>query len=175
MFLVIIICIVFVAIALFILINSNNTAWDGTLYSTSIVYLNGCLGYQSGVEVKIEANTEKITIDKKYSIIIQNISDMRIIKTKQLTEQQKNIIGRAIIGTLLAGGIGGIIGGISGAGTTKKTEEVDILYVTYKDGNNIEQTMSFAIINLAEKSWLLTGWANGLIGRINGRKVLITN
>jgi hypothetical protein len=162
-------------ICFYILKSINSRSKKGNLSPTSIIYLNGCLGYQSGVEVKIQANPDRIIIDGKYHIPIQKISEIKIVQTKQLTEQQKSVIGRSIIGILLAGGIGGIIGGISGIGATKKTEDVEILYITYKDINEIEQTMSFALMKLAEKSFFLNSWVYGVIERIPNKSILTVN
>jgi len=173
--LIVLVCTIIVILCFIILGSFNNDAISGNLSPTPVIYLNGCLNYQSGVKIKIQANFDKITVDKKYYISIQRISEMKITKTKQLTEQQKNIIGRAVIGTLITGGIGGIIGGISGLGTTKNTEDIEILYVTYMDINDIEQTMSFALMNLAEKSFFLNSWIYGMIERINKKKCLSIN
>lgn len=172
---VIIVCIIISIICFFILKSANSAAENGSLSSTQVIYLNGFPDYQSGVEVKIQANTNTFTIDNKYHIPIQKITDIKIAKTKQLTDKQKNIIGRAIIGTLIGGEIGGIIGGMSGIGTAKKTEDVEILYITYKDQNENEKNISFAITNLAEKSLFLNSWVLGMNQRINTRKILVTN
>lgn len=172
---VIIVCIIISTICFLILKSANTSAENGYLSPTSVIYLNGFLNYQSGVEVKIQANTNTFTIDNKHHIPIQEIIEIKIVKTKQLTEKQKNVIGRAIVGTLIGGGIGGIIGGVSGIGTTKKTEDVEILYITHKDKNGNEKNISFAIINLAEKSLFLNSWVLGMNQKINTKKILVTN
>lgn len=144
----------------------NIKAKNGNLASTSVIYLNGYLGYQSGVDVNIQANPDMIIIDGKHQIPIQKISNVQITQTKQLTEEQKSVIGRAVVGTLLAGGIGGLVGGMSGVGVAKKTEDVEILYITHKDTNNIDHTISFAWRSIDEKSVVLNSWVSGLIDKI---------
>ena len=173
--LIVLICAIIVILCFIILGSINNGATNGNLSPTPVIYLNGCLNYHSGVEIKIQANLDKIIVDGKYYISIQKISEMKITKTKQLTEQQKNVIGRAVIGTLLAGGVGAIIGSISGVGTTKKTEDVEILYITYKDTSELEKTMSFALMNLAEKSFFLNSWVHGVISRIGNNRDITEN
>ena len=144
MVILIITCIVISLICFLILKGSNTMAKQGNLSPTPIIYLNGCLGYQSGVKIKIQSSADKIVIDGKYQILVKKVSEVKIVKTKQLTEKQKNIIGHAIIGILIAGGIGGIIGSISGVGSNKKTEDIEILYITYRDINEFSRKIIFS-------------------------------
>jgi hypothetical protein len=167
---VIVISVIVVFISFLILRSADNSATNGDLSPTSVKYLNGYLNYQSGVDVKIQADPNRILIDGKYHIPMQKISEIKIAKTKQLTEQQKNVIGRAVIGTILAGPVGGLVGGASGIGTIKKTEDVEILYITYKDEKELEQTMSFTLNNLAEKSFFLNSWVYGTMMRLHQKR-----
>jgi len=145
--------------------NTNQKATKGNLSSTSVIYVNGCLGYQSGVEVKIQATTNSITVDEKYHIPVQKILDVKFTKTKQLVNRQNNVVGRAIVGTIIAGPVGAIVGGVSGAGNTTKTEDIEILNITYKDMNETEQNISFSWGKNEEKSVILNSWVLGLTNR----------
>lgn len=166
---IIIICIIGIIAFLYSKVINNN-AIKGNLSPVKVIYLNGCLGYENGVEVNIQANPNVISIDKKYDILIQKISNVKIIKTKKLIEEQKNVIGRAIVGTIIAGSTGGIIGGISGADTKTKTEEVEVLTIIYKDLNEVEQTISLSWKSIEEKSVVLNSWTSGLNDKIKYKK-----
>lgn len=146
--------------------RTNKKAEDGYLSSTQVVYENGCLGYQSGVDIKIKSNQDIITIDDKCVIPIQSIINTELIKTKQLTEEDKSVVKRAIVGTVIAGPIGTMVGCASGIGSTKKTEDINIFKITYKDNNKINQTISFSWKNFEDKSPYLNSWAEGVNQRI---------
>lgn len=146
--------------------NVNKKATNGKLSSTQVIYINGCLGYQNGVDIKIKANIDTITIDDKYNIQINKIKGVKLSKTKQLVEQGKSVAKRAIVGTIVAGGVGTIVGGVSGIGTTKKTEEINILEIEYIDDDNIKQDISFSWRDFEDKSPALNCWASGLNKRI---------
>ena len=77
---------------------------------------------------------------------------------------QKSVVKRAIVGTLIAGPVGTIFGGISGVGENTKTENVQILNITYKDTNNVEQTISFMWeYNIDGKQVPLKRWATSFV------------
>jgi len=93
--------------------------------------------------VKFSKNTEEINIDKTYSIPTKNIESTIFNSSKELTEHQKNVIGRSLIGGLLLGPLGAVVGGISGVGTQKETTMMWIITINYKNyGEN--KTVIFA-------------------------------
>lgn len=56
---------------------------------------------------------------------------------KEIIEKDKSVVGRAAVGTLLAGPLGAVIGGISGAGSKKETKETQIITIGYNDDKKI--------------------------------------
>jgi hypothetical protein len=70
---------------------------------------------------------------KAYCIHFSQILDCQYTDEPSLikyVEKEKSVIGRALVGTLLAGPIGAIVGGISGVGT-KKIGEFDFLIINF--------------------------------------------
>lgn len=70
-----------------------------------------------------------------------NIKDIffeikRAIQPDEITEKDKSVIGRAVVGGLLLGPVGAIVGGMSGIGTKQKVKKgnVDLyLYIKTSD------------------------------------------
>jgi hypothetical protein len=72
---------------------------------------------------------------KAYCIHFSQILDCQYTCEPSLieyVEKEKSVIGRALVGTLIAGPIGAIVGGISGVGT-KKIGEFDFLIINFWD------------------------------------------
>jgi len=104
-----------------------------TIKPISLIHISGIPNYESGVKVKFYKNLNEINIDKTYSIPIKNIESTSLNSSKQLTEQQKSVISRALVGGLLLGGVGAIIGGISGVGTQQETTMMWMITINYKN------------------------------------------
>jgi len=104
-----------------------------TINSLSLIHIDGIPNYEKGVKVKLSKTPELITIDKTYSIPTRNIESTIFNSSKQLTEHQKSVIGRSLIGGLLLGPVGAVVGGISGVGTQKETAMVWLMTINYKD------------------------------------------
>ena len=87
----------------------------------------------------------------KYSQIdnLGSFTETEIINAEPVVED-KSVIKRAVVGGVLFGGLGAIIGGMSGIGTktVDKSETVFHRYfvLNYKDEKEQEQIMSFGIV-----------------------------
>ena len=114
-----------------------------TIKPITLTHIDGLSGYGKGVKVKFSKNTEEINIDKTYSIPTKNIESTIFNSSKELTEHQKNVIGRSLIGGLLLGPLGAVVGGISGVGTQKETTMIWIITINYKEYGN-SKTAIFA-------------------------------
>lgn len=78
----------------------------------------------------------------KVNLSLDKVNDCGIATEKEITEHGKSVIGRAAVGTLLVGPLGGIIGGMSGLGKKKKEKDLRVAVINYDDkqivllGNN---------------------------------------
>ncbi len=67
-------------------------------------------------EIKIEKSEVWLYIeDKTYQIKMKNVELL-----KQITEKDKSVVGRAIVGGIAFGVVGAVVGGMSGIGTKKE-------------------------------------------------------
>jgi len=115
--------------------------------STSIVfrYIDGMPQLKEGTIIEISKDKESINIDNKYFIANDKIISKTITNSKILTDVQKSVIQRSLVGVMVAGPLGAIVGGISGVGTKKGIELVHFLNLNYIDEDNIERKALFAM------------------------------
>lgn len=99
-------------------------------------------------------------IIQNFSINLCQIMNIGIKTESEIIEQNKNVIGRGIVGGLLFGGLGAIIGGISGTGTKKKRINHKYLIINYKNSSEELCVMSFKVFD--------SKGLNNLIGYIGG-------
>lgn len=70
---------------------------------------------------------------QKVNLNLNKVTDVGVATEKEITEKSKSVIGRAAVGTLLIGPLGGIIGGMSGLGNKKKEKDLRVAVINYDD------------------------------------------
>lgn len=111
------------------------------------------------VDVTIDTDSEKLiiqsAINKKATatLDLQKITDVRDVTDRQIVEANKSVIGRAIVGTLLLGPLGGIVGGMSGIGG-KKEKKVAHNFVVISYTSNEESKQIILEIVGASMGWV---------------------
>lgn len=81
----------------------------------------------------------KSIFDQRY-IQYSQIVDLRVEEVNTYTQKDKSVIGRAAVGGLLLGGVGAIVGGLSGQG--KKAMKFDsVVSVIYHHNDNFHQVI----------------------------------
>ncbi len=89
--------------------------------------------------------------EKKYAQYIlefEQIKGIEIVSAAQIIEANRSVIGRAVIGGLLLGGLGATIGAISGVGTKQKRITENYLVINYVTA--IEDDMKVMSFKLGE-------------------------
>jgi len=115
-----------------------------------IKYMDGISAYDEGLKVVLSLLDDKMEIKpKKKEFPVANIQytqikKINIVKETEIKEFDKSVTGRAVVGGLLLGGLGAVIGGMSGLG--KKTFSVNrtFLVINYISSSTNElQAISF--------------------------------
>lgn len=85
-------------------------------------------------EILIEYGNGKFQLKIPYSNIVK-------VNRYTITEEEfkkKSILGRAIVGGVLTGGVGAVIGGMTGIGDKKTTRDVSIVEIEYNNSGSAE-------------------------------------
>lgn len=111
----------------------------------------GLPGMELDLNIKIIVNEESRTItfkkrffnkDQKVNDVVLSFDKIRgagYITQDELVE--KSTIGRAVVGGVLFGGIGALVGGMSGQG--KKTKKINYFAIAYTDSFGNDKTLLF--------------------------------
>jgi hypothetical protein len=71
------------------------------------------------------------------------ITDVFYGMQDEIVETNKSVIGRAVAGGILFGGVGAIVGAASGTGTKRKAEKTTIFVISYTDKNGEAAYLQF--------------------------------
>lgn len=87
-------------------------------------------------------------MNKKKPVVKLNLKKIIYVDVateKEIIEKDKTVIGRAAVGTLLAGPLGAVIGGMSGIGSKKKSKDRKIAVIGYDGGEILLMGSGFSI------------------------------
>lgn len=108
---------------------------NGIIPNIQFKHIDGIESLANGIDVNISFNENSVSIDD----VIYRLSSIRSLEinsSKQLVDKEKSVIGRAIVGGVLTGGIGAVVGGISGINDgTKETRLMHYLTMNFYDGS----------------------------------------
>lgn len=134
----------------------------GLLTSITMQFVEGTNVYKTEDFISIDIDKKsgevifKGFMNKKLPVIhlpLEKLTDVRLETEKEIIEKSKSVVGRAALGTIVAGPLGAVIGGMSGIGSKKKDKEKVILTVDYTDGS---------LIFIADKHISITDFYNRL-------------
>ena len=91
--------------------------------------------YENHLEIKEFKNS----VTLKYSLI----TDVFYGLETEIVNKNKSVIGRAVAGGLLFGGVGAVVGGISGTGTKTKKERHFYFIISYKSSAGEDKFIQF--------------------------------
>ena len=88
--------------------------------------------------------TIKLCFGKQEATLNYNqITDVFYGMETEITTKSKSVIGRAVAGGLLFGGIGAVVGGISGTGTKEKKERKFYFIISYTSSAGEDKFIQF--------------------------------
>ena len=133
-----------------ITLSTNATSFTGSLIAGNEQYGNKtCV-------IKLLDNKLIISeLFKKEPFLIINKEDIENINSysqEASTEQDKSVIGRAVVGGVLLGPVGAIVGGMSGIGTKNKSKREFYFSVKTKNNQDLLFKLNDAGISITARS-----------------------
>lgn len=129
----------------------TNWGFDAALQDVLYSYSLNKLHYIPEGKVSVLAHTNGICIWKGITFFYihhNQIIDIKCIPYQQFEQQNKSVIGRAVVGGLILGPLGAIVGGMSGIGTKLKNLGKFALVIPFWDVYTHElQTIMIACKN----------------------------
>ena len=101
--------------------EEQNLKQDTLITYTHLRHIKG-LPFLGFIEVKVELFTDRLVVvckSNRFKINLEQIIDINIKKESEISEKERHTILRAIGGGLVAGGIGSIVGALSGVSSKK--------------------------------------------------------
>lgn len=87
------------------------------------------------ISVNLYTHGIRLSTSYRHSVEIHNSQIISlIVKTRgELVADSKSVIGRAVVGSLLAGGIGAVVGGMTAMTPSEKMKDITYLIINYWD------------------------------------------
>lgn len=128
------------------------------IYKKAVKHYEG-LGIRQGANCIVKlSNYELKLCDIKgrpiISISLKDISNVAIISDKDIIEKDKSVIGRGVVGSVLFGGAGLILGGLSGLNKKQVVEYVDYLIINYKENGEDKVINVYANVGVLNKGFM---------------------
>jgi len=104
------------------------------------------LPISNGSPANLFACPDKLVIefkDQKFEIENRRISNFASLNERDIEQINKNVIGRAVVGGILLGGLGAIVSGMSDIGTKNKSKMRNFFVINYIDLNGNVAVVSF--------------------------------
>lgn len=93
--------------------------------------------YDNHLTIKVAFGKQEATLN--YS----QITDVFYGLETEIVEKSKSVIGRAVAGGLLFGGVGAVVGGLSGTGTKEKKERRFYFIISYTSSTGEDKFIQF--------------------------------
>lgn len=104
-------------------------------------YVEGIPYLSEGQECDLIVDNEKLSIihkDRTLNISLEQIVNASLLTKKEAITKNKSAVGRGIVGGVLTGGVGLLLGGLSGVGTKVKNKSNYFLIINYKPKDSEE-------------------------------------
>jgi len=132
--------------------NRNNNAVLAEI--DNIVHVDGIPLLGAGKRILMKLYIDKIIIDavgekEKYSykIKINSINNIKIKTETEISERERHVLARAVAGGLLFGGVGAIVGAVSGVPGKQTKTDHNFLVLDYTDKEGNQKSLMFLCVS----------------------------
>ena len=111
-------------------------------YKTIWKHLSGLPNYRNGDAVRVTMQPDGDTVHfaaaayerPQINLPLAKIEDINVTVDNITKQKDKSVIGRAVVGSAVAGPVGGVVGGLSGVGKKESSKLQCIVEVKYSGG-----------------------------------------
>ena len=121
----------------------------GSIISDNFMLLQDVAQFKKGWSIEVALYEDHLTmkaigsklspVDLSYS----KITDVYHGIEAELVEKKKSVIGRALVGGALFGGVGAVVGAVSGSGTKPTKEYKTYFIISYKTAHESDAFLQF--------------------------------
>ena len=133
------------------LINEQQKTHAGAwVQKYNVKHIQGIDFVDFGREITLQITKQNVSFldsgKNVFSFENDKIENAAILEEIEQTQKNKSVVGRAIVGGLLLGGVGAIVGGLSGACPEMKTNRKYYLEISGADENKIIVTAENGVL-----------------------------
>jgi hypothetical protein len=110
-----------------------------------IMFFSGLKYFKEKEKIIINLFKDKLTINDNFILPLERIKNVYIDEDVKIKQEDKSVIGRGILGFLVAGPIGAVVGSASGIGKKEIKNVTKYLIINYIDKNNNDNMLKFII------------------------------
>lgn len=120
--------------------------------SINMAAYDGIPSFFKGLAVNLTLSEEHLEIKARLGkqaawLDYSQIKNVGFLTEKEIAQKSKSVLGRAAVGGLLLGGLGAVIGAVSGTGTKSETKNHIYLIINYvPHGGGDLSTISFEAV-----------------------------
>jgi len=118
-----------------------------SIQSIELMFTDGLKCFKEREKINIDLFNDRLTINKNLILPLDRIKDIYIKEDIKIKQEDKSIIGRGILGLLIAGPIGAVVGSASGIGKKEIKNITKYLIINYIDKDNYDNILKFIIYN----------------------------
>jgi hypothetical protein len=112
-----------------------------------LMFFGGLKYFKEKEKINLELFNDKLTINKNLILPLERIKDIYIEEDVKTKQKDKSVIGRSILGLVIAGPIGAGIGAASGIGKKEVKDVTKYVVINYIDKNDNNNILKFIIYN----------------------------
>lgn len=113
----------------FLLTKRHGHLAEGWMYDVAL--------YEDHLEIKMPLGKDKTTL------LYSQITDVEYGSVTEIVEKNKSVIGRAVAGGILLGGLGAVIGAVSGTGKKETKKRHLYFMISYTSADGEDKYLSF--------------------------------
>lgn len=113
---------------------------------------DGLQSIQKGMPVEIILLEDELNIKQNFSrkepshLRYEQVINAGVVREEEITEKNKSVVGRAVVGNLVLGPLGAVVGGVSGVGKKEKKKLKAYFVINYKSSQDDEvKVLSFLV------------------------------